>query len=167
MNLRVTSRPPTTFPELQLVTKVALVTEGGHTFVVDVVDPLDCPPICYDTTNVANDGSALGPCLVNGGLRVTVNGRTEIQGADESRFDGGIHMTAVNLPSSAGSSATTSCGVTSSRSRSSYTRFAVRWCGHVRLRLAPGGFRDDCAAVVREVPRRATWRYGCPRRTSV
>ena len=98
MNLRVTSHLPTAFPERQLVTGVALVLEGGHTIMVDIVDPLDLAPTCHDTTDVANDGSALGPCLVNGGLRVTVDGREEMQGAGESHFEGGIHITAVNLP---------------------------------------------------------------------
>ena len=93
MNLRVTSHLPTTFPERQLVTGVAVVTEGGHSIVVDVVDPLDLEPTC-----AASAGSSSAPCLVNGGLRVTVDGREEMKGAGEFHFDGGIHITSVNLP---------------------------------------------------------------------
>lgn len=98
MNLRVTSHLPTTFPERQLVTGVGLVTEGGHTIVVDIIDPLDLAPTCQEIADAASAGSIPAPCLVNGGLRVTVDGREEMQGAGEFRFDGGIHITAVNLP---------------------------------------------------------------------
>ena len=97
MNLRVTSHLPKTFPERQLVTGVALVTAGGHTITLDIVDPLDLAPTCQSTTDAGRAGSISAPCLVNGGLRVTVDGR-EMQGAGESHFDGGIHITAVNLP---------------------------------------------------------------------
>ena len=98
MNLRVTSHLPSTFPERQLVTGVAMVTEGGHTITVDIVDPLDLAPTCQNTADAARSGSTSAPCLVNGGLRVTVNGREEMPGAGEYHFDGGIHITAVNLP---------------------------------------------------------------------
>lgn len=94
MNLRVTSHLPETFPERQLVTGVALITAGGHTIVADIVAPLDLAPTCQGTADDA--GSA--PCLVNGGLRVTVDGREEMQAAGEYHFDGGIHITGVNLP---------------------------------------------------------------------
>ena len=98
MNLRVTSHLPTTFPERQLVTGVAVVTEGGHTITVDIVDPLDLAPTCRGTADAARSESTSAPCLVNGGMRVTVNGREEMPGAGEYHFDGGIHITAVNLP---------------------------------------------------------------------
>ncbi|CAM9584751.1 unnamed protein product, partial [Ectocarpus sp. 8 AP-2014] len=94
MNLRVTSHLPATFPERQLVTGVALVTEGGHTITADIVDPLDLAPTCHGTVDAV--GSA--PCLVNGGLRITVDGREQLLGAGEYHFDGDIHITAVNLP---------------------------------------------------------------------
>lgn len=95
MNLRVTSHLPVTFPERQLVTGVALVTDGGHTIMVEIVDPLDLSPTCQGTVDAG--GSA--PCLVNGGLRVTVDGREEVHGgAGEYRFDGDIQITAFNLP---------------------------------------------------------------------
>lgn len=94
MNLRVTSHLPATFPERQLVTGVALVTDGGHTIVIDIEEPLDLAPTCHGTA--AAVGSA--PCLANGGLRVTVDGREEVQGAGEHHFDGDIHITAVNVP---------------------------------------------------------------------
>ena len=93
MNLRVTSHLPTTFPERQLVTGVAVVTEGGHTVKAEIADPLDLTPTCADS-----GGSTSAPCLVNGGLRVTVDGREEVRGAGEFHYDGGIHITAVNLP---------------------------------------------------------------------
>ncbi|CAN0267403.1 unnamed protein product, partial [Scytosiphon promiscuus] len=54
--------------------------------------PLNLKPTCEGTAG----GSAL--CLVKGGLRITVDGREEVQGAGEYHFDGGIHITAVNLP---------------------------------------------------------------------
>ncbi|CAN0107252.1 unnamed protein product, partial [Scytosiphon promiscuus] len=54
--------------------------------------PLNLEPTCKGTAA----GSA--PCLVKGGLRITVDGREEVQGAGEYYFDGGIHITAVNLP---------------------------------------------------------------------
>ncbi|CAM9544860.1 unnamed protein product, partial [Laminaria digitata] len=98
MNLRVTSHLPATFPERQLVTGVALVTEGGHTITVDIVDPLDLAPTCQQTADAVSAGSTSAPCLVNGGLRVTVDGQEEVPGAGEHHFDGGIHITAVNLP---------------------------------------------------------------------
>lgn len=85
---------PPTFPERQLVTGITLVIEGGHTVVDDVNDPLDLAPTCGGTTGTA--GSA--PCLVNGDPRVTVDGHKEVQGAGEHHFDGGIRITAVNLP---------------------------------------------------------------------
>ncbi|MEP6167814.1 MAG: hypothetical protein ABJ208_03850, partial [Rhodopirellula bahusiensis] len=98
MNLRVTSHLPTTFPERQLVTGVAVVTEGGHTITADVVDPLDLAPTCQNAAEAAKSGSTSALCLANGGLRVTVDGREEMPAAGEYHFDGGIHITAVNLP---------------------------------------------------------------------
>lgn len=94
MNLRVTSHLPKTFPERQLVTGVALVTEGGHMIVADIADPLELEPTCEFTADAI--GSA--PCLINGGLRVTVDGREQMQRAGEYHLDGDIHITAVNLP---------------------------------------------------------------------
>ncbi|CAM9453541.1 unnamed protein product, partial [Scytosiphon promiscuus] len=54
---------------------------------------MNLEPTCQGTAA----GSA-PPCLVNGGLRITVDGRAEVLGAGEYHFDGGIHVTAVNLP---------------------------------------------------------------------
>ncbi|CAN0190069.1 unnamed protein product [Laminaria digitata] len=96
--LRVTSHLLTTFPERQLVTGAALVAEGGHTITLDIVDPLDLSPTCQGTADAGTAGSTLGPCLVNGGLRVTVDGHEEMPSAGEYQFDSGIHITAVNLP---------------------------------------------------------------------
>ena len=98
MNLRVTSHLPDTLPERQLVTGVAVVTEGGHTITVEIVDPLDLAPTCQETTDAAGGGLTSSPCLVEGGLRVHVDGREEMRGAGEYHFNGGIHITGVNLP---------------------------------------------------------------------
>eukprot|EP00752_Nemacystus_decipiens_P011582 g10286.t1 len=95
MNLRVTSHLPETFPERQLVTGVALVTDGGHTITVDIEDPLDLAPTCRGTADTTT-GSA--PCLVNGGLRMIVDGHEEMRRAGEYHFDGDVDITAVNLP---------------------------------------------------------------------
>eukprot|EP00904_Undaria_pinnatifida_P007796 jgi/Undpi1/4146/HiC_scaffold_16.g07513.m1 len=95
MNLRVTSHLPETFPERQLVTGVAAVTEGGHRITVDIVDPLDLAPVCQHPANAEFTSAS---CLVNGALRITVDGREEMPVAGEYHFDGGIHITGVNLP---------------------------------------------------------------------
>ena len=65
-NHRVTSHLPETFPERQLVTGVAVVTDGGQTMMdeavepADVVDPADLAPTCQDNIS-AEATSALLP----------------------------------------------------------------------------------------------------------
>lgn len=93
MNLRVSSYLPDTFPDRQLVTGVALITSGGHSVTLEVSDPLDLTPTCND-----HDTAGGARCLVGGALRVTVDGRDEVQHTGEFHFDGDIDITAVNLP---------------------------------------------------------------------
>ncbi|CAN0139526.1 unnamed protein product [Ectocarpus fasciculatus] len=93
INVRVTAPLPDEFPDRQLITSLAVMSEG-HSLVVEVENPY-----AIDT-----DGCPEGvsPCLTNGGMRVFVDD----QKADEllqfsrevSVADGAISVSASNLP---------------------------------------------------------------------
>lgn len=89
MNLRVTSYLPTTFPDRQLITGVALVTTSGHSTTIEVASPLDLSPLCTGDEQ---------PCLANGALRVTMDDQEVMQQPGDFHFDGEMAITAMNLP---------------------------------------------------------------------
>lgn len=94
MNMRVNSYLPETFPERQLITGVALITEGGHSVTIEVKDPLDLEPSCP----AAEGKEGWRPCLAGGALRVTVDGNDVVQHPGSFSFVNGVEVTAINLP---------------------------------------------------------------------
>ena len=93
INARLTAPLPDEFPDRQLVTGLTVMSEG-HSLTVEVENP----------RTIDTDGCPEGvsPCLVNGGLRIVVDGREHDGLLRFSRkvpvADGSISMSASNLP---------------------------------------------------------------------
>ncbi|CAM9783140.1 unnamed protein product [Ectocarpus fasciculatus] len=93
VHVRVTAPLPDEFPDRQLMTGLALLSEG-HSVVIDVQNPY--------TIHTGGCPEGVSPCLANGGLRIIVDGQ-EVD--DLLRFsrqvtvaDGIMTMSASNLP---------------------------------------------------------------------
>ena len=94
INVRVTAPLPDDFPDRQLITGLAITSEG-HSLVIEVKDPY----------SIDTDGcpESVSPCLANGGLRIVVDGEQEMDELLQfSRqvpvADGVITLSASNLP---------------------------------------------------------------------
>ncbi|CAM9722356.1 unnamed protein product, partial [Ectocarpus fasciculatus] len=93
INVRVTAPLPDDFPDRQLMTGLAVLSEG-HSVVIEVENPY--------TIDTGGCPAGVSPCLANGGLRIIVDGQ-EVD--DLLRFsrqvtmaDGAMTMSASNLP---------------------------------------------------------------------
>eukprot|EP00752_Nemacystus_decipiens_P016831 g15063.t1 len=93
INVRLTAPLPDEFPGRQLMTSLAVLSEG-HSLVIEVENPY----------TIDTDGCPAGvsPCLANGGLRMTVDGQQvdELLGFSRQMpvADGAISVSASNLP---------------------------------------------------------------------
>ncbi|CAM9150761.1 unnamed protein product [Ectocarpus sp. 8 AP-2014] len=93
VNVRVTAPLPDVFPDRQLMTSLAVLSEG-HSLVIEVANPY--------TTDTDGCPNNVSPCLAHGGLRIIVDGQ-EVD--DLLRFsrempvaDGAMTVSASNLP---------------------------------------------------------------------
>ncbi|CAM9914742.1 unnamed protein product [Ectocarpus fasciculatus] len=97
VNVRLTAPLPEEFPDRQLVTGLAVVSEG-HSLVLEVTNPYST-----DMTDGCPGGSPT-PCLANGGLSVTVDGKKNVGDSPllhptrSEVLPGGIQVSADNLP---------------------------------------------------------------------
>ncbi|CAM9782452.1 unnamed protein product [Ectocarpus sp. 12 AP-2014] len=93
INVRVTAPLPDEFPDRQLVTSLAVLSEG-HSLVIKVENPY--------TTDTDGCPEGVSPCLANGGLRIFVDDQEEDGLLRFSRQvslgDGAISVSASNLP---------------------------------------------------------------------
>ena len=92
VNVRLTAPLPKEFPDRQLITGLGILSMG-HTLVIEVINPYDA-----DTNGCPSETS---PCLANGGLRTTVDGKEEngLLGFSRNEYVAeGITVSASNLP---------------------------------------------------------------------
>ncbi|CAM9292956.1 unnamed protein product [Ectocarpus sp. 8 AP-2014] len=93
VNVRVTAPLPDEFPDRQLMTSLAVVSEG-HSLVIQVANPY----------TIDTDGcpERVSPCLANGGLSIIVDGQEVDELLRFSRempvADGAMTVSASNLP---------------------------------------------------------------------
>ncbi|CAM9699106.1 unnamed protein product [Ectocarpus fasciculatus] len=93
VNVRVTAPLPDEFPDRQLMTGLAVLSQG-HSVVIEVKNPY--------TTDTGGCPEGVSPCLANGGLRIIVDGQEIDELLRFSRqvpvADGVISVSASNLP---------------------------------------------------------------------
>ncbi len=93
INVRVTAPLPEEFPDRQLVTSLAILSEG-HSLVIEVENPY--------TIDTGGCPEGVSPCLANGGLRIIVDGEEMDEllrfSRDVSVADGAMTVSAANLP---------------------------------------------------------------------
>ncbi|CAN0257108.1 unnamed protein product [Ectocarpus sp. 12 AP-2014] len=93
INVRVTAPLPDEFPDRQLITSLAVMSEG-HSLVIEVEKPY--------TADTDGCPESISPCLANGGLRIFVDGQEENGLLRFARqlpvADGAISVSASNLP---------------------------------------------------------------------
>eukprot|EP00752_Nemacystus_decipiens_P005032 g4571.t1 len=93
INVRVTAPLPDEFPDRQLMTGLAVLSEG-HSIVVEVQNPY--------TIETGGCPEGVSPCLANGGLRITVDGQEVGELLRFSRLvpvaGGAMTLSASNLP---------------------------------------------------------------------
>lgn len=92
INVRLTAPLPNEFPDRQLITAVSVQSEG-NSLVLEVKNP--------DTTVTNGCPVGISPCLADGGLRITSNGRENaklVRPTIDAQLDGSIMLSASNLP---------------------------------------------------------------------
>eukprot|EP00903_Cladosiphon_okamuranus_P022268 g20475.t1 len=93
INVRLTAPLPEEFPDRQLMTGLAVLSEG-HSVVVEVANPY----------TIDTDGcpEGISPCLANGGLRIIVDGHEDNELLQFSTqvpvANGAVSLSASNLP---------------------------------------------------------------------
>ncbi|CAN0289508.1 unnamed protein product [Ectocarpus fasciculatus] len=93
INVRVTAPLPDEFPDRQLITSLAVMSEG-HSLIIEVENPY--------ATDTDGCPEGVSPCLTNGGMRVFVDYQKEDELLQFSRevsvADGAFSVCASNLP---------------------------------------------------------------------
>lgn len=93
INVRLTAPLPADFPERQLITGVSVISQG-NSIVVENTDPYHVDPVgCPEGLET--------PCLSNGGLTITVNGRNApelLVPTQRVQVEEGLTVSSANLP---------------------------------------------------------------------
>lgn len=93
INVRLSAPMKDEFPDRQLVSAISLLTNDGHSLLIEVNDPY-----VTETDGCPQDSSA--PCLAEGGVRILVDGEVSSpmqHPGDSVHLSGGVIFSAANL----------------------------------------------------------------------